>query len=160
MHWSLRELVSRRTQSFFKNFWRTSVFLWGPSFGLLVMSALLSKPGWSSCLCASLSACNGFLRFTSGATPADHFMTSMAAEPFWSTYLHTCIQTLVRLKPRIQYIVCRCAAERVMPGRIAQHNLNSLKIIHTKSLFAGWEELWKIILHLSSSMWRLIFVHQ
>ena len=34
-------------------------------------------------------ACNGFLRFTSGATPADLLTASIAAEPFWSKYLHT-----------------------------------------------------------------------
>ena len=32
---------------------------------------LVSKPEWISCLCALFPVCNGFLRFTSGATPAD-----------------------------------------------------------------------------------------
>ena len=37
---------------------------------------------------ASLPVCNGFLRLISGATPADLLMASMAAKPFWSTYLY------------------------------------------------------------------------
>ena len=40
--------------------------------------------------CASSPACNGFLRFTSGASPTKLllllFMASIAAEPFWSNY--------------------------------------------------------------------------
>ena len=35
--------------------------------------------------------CNRFLRFTSGATPADFLVASMAAEPFWYTYWCTSI---------------------------------------------------------------------
>ena len=53
-----------------------------PSFGLLVTSALISKPGWIPRLHAPSLACNGFLRFTSGATPAELLRTSMADEPF------------------------------------------------------------------------------
>ena len=33
-------------------------------------------------MCASSPTCNGFLRFTSGATPADLTTASMVAEPF------------------------------------------------------------------------------
>ena len=35
-------------------------------------------------------ACNGFLRFTSGAIPADILMANIAAEPIWWTQLHMC----------------------------------------------------------------------
>ena len=52
---------------------------WNPSFGLLVTSALVSKPGWISRLPASSPARNGFLRFTSGVTPADLLTASMTA---------------------------------------------------------------------------------
>ena len=45
--------------------------------------------GLSTCLHASSPTCNGFLRFTSGVTPADLLVASMAAKPFQSTYLHT-----------------------------------------------------------------------
>ena len=34
-------------------------------------------------------ACNGFLRFTSGVTPAEFLATSRAAEPLSATYLST-----------------------------------------------------------------------
>ena len=56
-------------------------FLWGhwhPCFGLLVTSALGFKARVDSLAC--FLACALFLRFTSGATPADLLMASMAAE--------------------------------------------------------------------------------
>ena len=59
-------------------------FLWGHwylCFGLLVMSALGFKARVDSLAC--FLACALFLRFTSGATPAD----LLAAEPLWPTYL-------------------------------------------------------------------------
>ena len=37
---------------------------------------------------ATVSECNGFLRFTSGVTPTDLLIASMAAESFWSTYMY------------------------------------------------------------------------
>ena len=40
---------------------------------------------------ASLPACNGFLRFTSGATPADFLVASMKVELFHSMYWHKSI---------------------------------------------------------------------
>ena len=48
----------------------------------------VSKPGWIPFLCAFLPTYNGFLRFTSDATPADFLMGSIAAEPLWSIYLY------------------------------------------------------------------------
>ena len=36
---------------------------------------------------SSSPACHGFLRFTSGATPADLLAASMAAKPLWVTYI-------------------------------------------------------------------------
>ena len=41
----------------------------------------VSKPGWICHLRVSPPACNGFLRFTSGATPADLLAATMTAEP-------------------------------------------------------------------------------
>ena len=38
--------------------------------------------GWIPSLDASFPVCNGFLRFTTGATPADLLVVSMEAEPF------------------------------------------------------------------------------
>ena len=43
-------------------------------------------------LCASSPVHNGFLRFTSGATPADCIEVSIAAKPFWSTYLWALVE--------------------------------------------------------------------
>ena len=78
-------------ETFFSNYWRTSVFLWSywyPCFGILVMSAL------------------GFLRFTSGATPANPLTASMVAEPFDP---RTCTCTSIdgtRTRGRICCTVC------------------------------------------------------
>ena len=47
-------------------------------------------------LYALLPLYNGLLRFTSGVTPADLLVASMAAEPFQSTYLRTSIGGLKR----------------------------------------------------------------
>ena len=66
---------------FFFNFWRTHVLFVGPLiplFGLLVMSALGFKARVDSLAC--FLACVLFLRFTSGATPADLLTASMAAD--------------------------------------------------------------------------------
>ena len=73
-----------------KNFWRTS----GLFVGSLVPTFWTSGdagPGFQSQgrfprLHASSPACNGFLRFTSGATPAD----LLAAEPFFINVQRTC----------------------------------------------------------------------
>ena len=73
---------------FFLNFWRTHVRFVGPlipCFGLLVTSALGFKARVDSLAC--FLACAPFLRFTSGATPADLLTASMAAEPLWPMYL-------------------------------------------------------------------------
>ena len=64
---------------------------WYPYFGLHVISALGFKVRVDPFL-----VWNGFLSFTSGLTPADLLMASMAVEPFWSTYLE---QALVWLQP-------------------------------------------------------------
>ena len=55
------------------------------------------------CKQASWLACNGFLRFNSGVTPADFLAVSMAAEPF-DPNICTRVQVLVGLK---LWIVCR-----------------------------------------------------
>ena len=48
--------------------------------------------GASRCLCASLPLCNGILKFTSSATPADFLKASMAAEPFPNKLIMTSIK--------------------------------------------------------------------
>ena len=57
--------------------------------GILVRSTLGFT--WIPYLPAFLPACNRFLILTSGVKPADLSMTSIVAEPFWSKYLHMCI---------------------------------------------------------------------
>ena len=56
---------------------------------------------------ALLPACNQFLTFTSGVTPADLLVASMAVEPF---HPHTCIQALVGPKSSIK---CAAASQHV-----------------------------------------------
>ena len=45
---------------------------WGPVLDFWWCLPWVLKPGWINCLWASSPACNRFLRFTSGATPADY----------------------------------------------------------------------------------------
>ena len=76
---------------FLQIFWRSSVLFVLPLLSLFwtsgdIWPGFQSQGGFPS-LYASLPACNGFLKFTSGATPANLLMTSMAAETFESTYL-------------------------------------------------------------------------
>ena len=49
-------------------------------------------------------ACSGFLRFTSGATPADLLAVSIEVEPFRSTYLYASIRE-TRTQDRVCYTV-------------------------------------------------------
>ena len=55
----------------------------------------VSKPGWIPFAC--FLACV-ILRFTSSVTPTECIQVSMAAKPFWSTYLQTCPQALVEVR--------------------------------------------------------------
>ena len=57
--------------------------------------------GGSPLFCASLSVCNGFLRFTSDATPADCLATSMVVESF-SVHVLAHVQALVWLESGIE----------------------------------------------------------
>ena len=50
---------------------------------------------WIPHLCSSFPVCNGFLRFTFGAAPADHLAASMAAELLQSAYLHIMLSTSI-----------------------------------------------------------------
>ena len=79
----------RVNRPFFKRNWRTLVlFCWGG--GTLIPLFWTSGdicPGFQS-QCGFYNLCNRFLRFTSGATPADLLAASMVTEPFRSTYLH------------------------------------------------------------------------
>ena len=108
----------------------------------------VSKLGWIPCLCASLPVCNGFLRFTSGVTPADCMEVSMAAKPFQSTYLQTCLQALV---------------VEVWPGtRAHNHPCCTLQACrckplgHSGSAFhdCNWEE-YELVFGLKSAIWKL-----
>ena len=54
---------------------------------LLVTFVLVSKPEWIPPLACFLTCVQWVLRFTSGVTPADLLVVSMAAQPFWATYL-------------------------------------------------------------------------
>ena len=87
--WWIRKSYWWHNFFFFKFFFGGHMsFLWAhwyPCFGLLVMSALHFKATVDSPAC--FLACALFLRFTSGVTPADILMASMAAEPLWPTYL-------------------------------------------------------------------------
>ena len=81
--------------SFFCKFWRTSAL----SVGLMVplfwttghVCSGFQNQGGSSHLHTSSPACNRILRFTSGVTPADLLLASMAVQPFSSMYLQTSI---------------------------------------------------------------------
>ena len=72
-----------------KTFRRTSVLSVGPLIPLFWTSGDICRglPGWIPHVYASSPACGGFLRFTSGVTPTDLLVSSIAAAPF---YPHTC----------------------------------------------------------------------
>ena len=77
------------------NFWWTSVLFVEPLISLFWVSGDLC-PGFRSQggpphLHASLTVHDGFLRFTSNATPADLLVASVAAKLFSSPYLQTTI---------------------------------------------------------------------
>ena len=54
----------------------------------------VSKPGWIPFACFLARV---IFRFTSGTTLADCIEVSMAAKPFWSTYLQMCLKVLVEV---------------------------------------------------------------
>ena len=60
-------------------------------------------------------ACNSLLRFTSGATPADLLVTSMAAQPF---HPHTYVQALVWFGPGIKRAATSQCETRQTPYRL------------------------------------------
>ena len=49
------------------------------------------------------------LRFTSNAAPADCIEVTVAVKPFWSTYLQTCLQALVKVQTRVRTHDSLCA---------------------------------------------------
>ena len=91
-----------------KNFFgRISVLFVGSLTHLFCTSGDI-YPGFQSqsgfpCLHTSLPACNRFLRFISGATPAGLLLTSMAAKSFRSIHLRTSIGGA-----QIQDLSCGC----------------------------------------------------
>ena len=58
-------------------------FLWDPCFGLLVMSPI----GYKARVGSLIRAWQRCMRFTSGVTPADLLLASMAAKLISSIYL-------------------------------------------------------------------------
>ena len=62
-------------------FWRTSVLFVEPLVPLFGTSGDVC-PGYQSQSARFLASCNGFLRFTSGATPADLLTASMVTQHF------------------------------------------------------------------------------
>ena len=79
------------------------------------------------------------LKFTSGATPADYLMASIAGEPFWYTYLCMyIIETSVELKPWIECAV-QClvfVGERLFI--IKYQNYEVIKHIWTIQILVIW----------------------
>ena len=69
-----------------------SVLLLIPLFGLLVMSALDFKAREDPSFYASSPACNGFLRFTSGVTPANLLTAEQPSLFDPHTWTHTSIE--------------------------------------------------------------------
>ena len=95
---------------------------WYPCFGPLVTFPWGSKPG-STCLCAFSLAYSGFLRFTSGMTPADLLAASMGAKPFPSMYLQIMYpQALVGIKPTTYREVRSTALLTIRPLRLGSNS--------------------------------------
>ena len=64
--------------NYYKFFSRTSFLSVGLQLPLFQTSGDISEPGW-----VDPSTCEGFLRFSSGATPADLLAASTEADPFY-----------------------------------------------------------------------------
>ena len=80
------------TQTFFKIFWRTSILFVVAPIPLVqpsgnVCPEFQSQGGSLGCLLCYLHIM-GFLRFNSGATPANLLMATMAADPCTCTCVH------------------------------------------------------------------------
>ena len=101
--WKILKIVLH----FFSNFWRTSVHFLGPLIPLFWTSGDIcprfQNRGGFPHLYPQLPTHNIFLRFTSGATPAELLASSMAAEPF---HARTFLQALVGLESMIKDISC------------------------------------------------------
>ena len=85
--------------SFVFKFWRTQVLFVGPLIPLFWTSGDVC-PGFQS-QGGSLFVCFltcVILRFISGSTPANLLVTSMVTNPFRSTHLQGCPQTLVGIR--------------------------------------------------------------
>ena len=65
-------------------------------------------------VCPGFQSQAGFLRFTSGATPADLLAVKMAAEPFRSTYLRSYRNRIARVY--LNLLMIRFAEEAVTRG--------------------------------------------
>ena len=136
--------------SFFIMWW-THVHLWGHWYPVLDFWWCLlsvSKPEW-----VALFALGGgvhdvcSLRFTSGVTPADLLVASMAAKSFSSTYLWTSIggtwdQDLSHCYLTV-WVQANAPTNWAMPVRHAQYTLlsRSLETIFNSSIFQPQLEL-------------------
>ena len=106
-------MFSARTYQFpiqlkYSFFWSTEVLFAGPLIPLFwtsghVCPGFQSQGGFSH-LCALLPTHNGFLRFTSGMTPADLLAASMVPQLF-HPHTFTCVQALVGLESRIKHAI-------------------------------------------------------
>ena len=79
------------------------------------MPALCFKARVDSLAYILSPAYNGFLRFTSGVTPADLLAASMAAEPFHSP---TCVQVFMGFKSRIKCASASCDKTDALPTKL------------------------------------------
>ena len=87
----LKETFKYIDRNFLKKFWRISFLIVRPLIPVFWTSGDfytgIQSQGVFSGLYASSPVCDGFLRFISGATPADLLATSIVAEPFRFTYM-------------------------------------------------------------------------
>ena len=98
--------IKIKAVSFF-NFWKTLVLFAGPLISLFWTFGGICSGFQSPHLCALSPLCNGFLRFTPGATLADPLAVSMVAKLFLSTYLQImCPQTLMGVRTHDQACCC------------------------------------------------------
>ena len=152
MSWSRISQTQRREPFFFlSKFWRTSVLFIGPLIPLLstsgdICSVFQNKVG-SPCLHALSLVCNGFLRFTSSATPVDLLAVIMAAPTYWFGKIHP--------PPKTQWIwKIFCRDEDVPCGPC----LNPPMIGQDKDVWQRNVEQILCLLHFQPSFWDLYWM--
>ena len=136
------------------NFGGHKSFSWGHWYPLFWTSgdicAGFQRPEWIPFACFLTCV---ILRFTFCVTPADCIEVSMAAGPFWSLYLQTCLQALVEVRgsnPRSPMPLAAITVLYATPTPASVEGMSS-----ARSLDHFWRGFWSngSFIHLTLILW-------